>query len=147
MHYAGQADASKFSCISILITLSAMLGASLAYSLGQDINFDQLNYHAYVADAFWTNQAGHDVAPAQIIHSFFSPLIYLPFYFMMKHFSPDMVGTILGAIHGLNLWLVAVIAWIVTPALRCGTASDSRCSSCDFGRQPNGDLGSRHDIV
>ena len=102
----------------ILIMLSAMLGSSLAYSLGQDINFDQLNYHAYAADAFWTNRIDRDVAPAQIIHSFFSPLIYLPFYFMTKHFSPDMVGTILGAIHGLNLWLVAVIAWIVTPALR-----------------------------
>ena len=37
---------------------------------------------------------------------------------MMKYFPPDLVGTILGAIHGLNLWLVAVIAWIVTPALR-----------------------------
>ncbi len=98
--------------------LSAMLGASLAYSLGQDVNFDQLNYHAYVADAFWTNRAGRDVAPAQIIHSFFSPLVYLPFYFMIKHFSPDMVGTMLGAIHGLNLSLVAVITWIVTPALR-----------------------------
>jgi hypothetical protein len=102
----------------ILIMLSTMLGASLAYSLGQDINFDQLNYHAYVADAFWTNRAGRDVAPAQIIHSFFSPLIYLPFYLMIKYFSPDVVGTILGAGHGLNLWLVAVIAWIVTPTLR-----------------------------
>jgi Glycosyltransferase family 87 len=101
----------------MLIVLSAMLGASLAYSLGQDINFDQLNYHAYVADAFWSNRAGRDVAPGQILHSFFSPVIYLPFYFMVRYFPPGMVGTILGAIHGLNLWLVAVIASIVTPAL------------------------------
>ena len=62
---------------SMLIVLSAMLGSGLAYWLGQDMNFDQLNYHAYVADAFWTNQAGRDVAPGQIIHSFFSPVIYL----------------------------------------------------------------------
>ncbi len=34
----------------LLIALSSMLGARLAYSLGQDINLEQLNYHAYVAD-------------------------------------------------------------------------------------------------
>ena len=102
---------------SVLIVLSAMLGAGFAYRLGQDINFDQLNYHAYVADAFWTNRAGRDVAPGQILHSFFSPVIYLPFYFMVRYFPPGLVGAILGAIHGLNLWLVAVIAWIVTPTL------------------------------
>jgi len=101
----------------VLVVLSAILGAGLAYRLGQDVNFDQLNYHTYVAHAFWTNRAGKDVAPGQILHSFFSPVIYLPFYCMMRHFPPAMVGTILGAIHGLNLWLVAVIAWIVTPAL------------------------------
>src|SRR5271167_1615351 len=86
----------------LLIALSSMLGARLAYS----------------ADAFWMNRSSRDVAPGQILHSFFSPVIYLPFYFMLKQFSPDMAGTILGAIHGLNLWLVAVIAWIVTPAPR-----------------------------
>ena len=102
---------------SVLIVLSGMLGAGFAYRLGQDINFDQLNYHAYVADAFWTNRGGRDVAPGQILHSFFSPVIYLPFYFMVRYFPPTAVGTILGAIHGLNLWLVAVITWIVTPAL------------------------------
>ena len=102
---------------SILVVLSAIVGAGFAYRLGQDVNFDQLNYHAYVADAFWTNRAGRDVAPGQILHSFFSPVIYLPFYFMVRYFPPGMVGTILGAVHGLNLWLVAVIAWIVTPAL------------------------------
>lgn len=102
----------------VLVVLSAILGAGLAYRFGQDINFDQLNYHAYAAHAFWTNRASQDVAPGQILHSFFSPVIYLPFYFMMRHFPPAVVGTILGAIQGLNLWLVAVIAWCVTPALR-----------------------------
>ena len=103
--------------LSLLAVLCATLGAGFAHSLGQDVNFDQLNYHTYVADAFWTNRADRDVAPAQIIHSFFSPVIYLPFYFMVRYLPPDIVGTILGAIHGLNLWLVAVIAWILTPAL------------------------------
>jgi Glycosyltransferase family 87 len=100
-----------------LAVLSAMLGAGFAYRLGQDISFDQLNYHAYSADALWMNRYARDVAPGQIFHSFFNPLVYLPFYFMVKHFSPVLTGTILGAIHGLNWWLVVVIGWIVTRAL------------------------------
>ena len=104
---------------SVLIALSAILGAGIAYKLGQDVNFDQLNYHTYVAHAFWTNRGDRDVAPAQLLHSFVSPIVYLPFYSMVIHFPPRMVGMTLGAIHGINLWLVAVFAWFVTPTLAC----------------------------
>ena len=102
----------------MLAVLGALLGAGFSYRLGQDICFDQLNYHAYSAYALWMNRYSRDIAPGQIFHSFFNPVIYLPFYLMMKHLTPVMTGTILGALHGLNFWLVAVIAWIVTPALR-----------------------------
>ena len=130
----------------MLAVLGALLGAGFAYRLGQDICFDQLNYHAYSAYALWMNRYSRDIAPGQIFHSFFNPVIYLPFYLMMKHLTPVMTGTILGAIHGINLWLVAVIAWIATPALVDGTASHSRRSACRFGGQPNGDLGNRYNI-
>lgn len=63
----------------LLIVASATLGALFAYSRGQDINFDQLNYHHYIASAFLTGQLEQDVAPAQLVHSFFSPYAYVPF--------------------------------------------------------------------
>lgn len=101
--------------------LCIVLGGVLSFTRGQDINFDQLNYHTYSAYAYTTNRLGQDVAPAQVVHSFFSPLLYLPFYFMVTHLSPRLVGAGLGALHGLNLWLVFVIARIVTRALPAPT--------------------------
>ena len=102
----------------VLIVLCLGFGAAFAYWRGQDTNFDQLNYHYYVPYAFWADRLSQDVAPAQVIHSFFNPVLYFPFYFMVRHFSPPAVAMVLGAFHGLNFWLVAVIMWIVTPKLR-----------------------------
>lgn len=99
---------------AVIIVLCIVVGALLSFTHGQDISFDQLNYHYYSAYAYVTDRLGQDVAPAQVMHSFFSPLIYLPFYFMVRHFPPPAVGMALGAVHGLNLWLVFVIARIVT---------------------------------
>ena len=53
-------QSKQFLLHFVLVVLSAILGAGLAYRFGQDVNFDQLNYHAYVANAFWTNRAGRD---------------------------------------------------------------------------------------
>jgi uncharacterized integral membrane protein len=101
-----------------LIVLCLGFGAVFSYRRGQDINFDQLNYHYYVAHAFWADRLSQDVAPAQIIHSYFNPVLYFPFYFMVRHFPPPAVGMVLGSLHALNFWLVAIILWIVTPKLR-----------------------------
>jgi hypothetical protein len=97
-----------------LIALFVAAGAGFAYSRGQDINYDQLNYHYYIAYAFETGRALQNVAPSQVLHSFFNPIGYLAFYFMVRHLPPRAVGTILGAIQGINLWLVFCIALIVT---------------------------------
>jgi hypothetical protein len=103
---------------AVLIVLCLGSGAAFSYWRGQDINFDQLNYHYYIAHAFLADRLGRDVAPAQIIHSYFNPVVYFPFYFMVRHFPPPAVGMVLGALHALNFWLVAIILWIVTPKLR-----------------------------
>jgi hypothetical protein len=100
-----------------IIALCAAIGAILSFTRGQDICFDQLNYHYYSAYAYLTDRLGRDVAPAQVMHSYFSPLVYVPFYLMVRHFPPRAVGMALGALHGLNLWLVFVIARIVTRAM------------------------------
>ena len=100
-----------------IIVLCVVLGGALSFTRGQDINFDQLNYHYYSAYAYETHRLAQDVAPGQVMHSFFSPIVYLPFYFMVRNLSPHLVGVGLGALHGLNLWLAFIIAWIVARRL------------------------------
>ncbi len=100
----------------VIVGFMAFCGL-IAYSRGQDTNYDQLNYHYYSAYAFMTGRLTRDVAPSQIMHNYFSPFPYLPFYFMVRHLPPRVVGTLLGALHGLNLWLVFVIARIVSRPL------------------------------
>jgi hypothetical protein len=102
---------------AVIIALCVAFGAGIAYSRGQDIDFDQLNYHFYSVYAFVAHRIGQDVAPAQVMHSYFSPIVYLPFYAMVQWLPPRMVGLGLGALHGLNLWLVFIIARMVTPAI------------------------------
>jgi hypothetical protein len=102
---------------AVVIALCVAFGAGISYSQGQDINFDQMNYHYYAPFAYETQRLGLDVAPAQVMHSFFSPFVYLPFYYMVRTLPPRMVGLGLGAMHGLNLWLVFIIARIVARRL------------------------------
>jgi hypothetical protein len=100
-----------------IIALCIVIGAALSFTRGQDICFDQLNYHYYSAFAYLTGRLGQDVAPAQVMHSYFSPLVYVPFEVMVRHFRPPIVGMALGALHGLNVWLVFVIARIGTRSM------------------------------
>ncbi len=89
----------------------------LSFTRGQDINPDQSNYHYYNAFAYMTGRLDRDVAPGQLMHSYFSPFAYLPFYAMVRHLPPPWVGMGLGALHGLNLWLVFVIARLLARPL------------------------------
>jgi len=81
---------------------------------GQDVNFDQLNYHFYSAYALLYNRLTVDAAPAGLIHSYFNPLPYVPFYVFAGHLRPRLVIFLLGVWHGFNYWLVLLIAWQVS---------------------------------
>lgn len=118
---------AKLNAAAVMLCLVA--GAAFSYWRGQDINFDQLNYHYYIAHAFWTSRLDQDVAPSQVVHSFLNPIVYLPFYLMVRHFPPLLVGMVLGALHGLNLFLVGVIAWMVTPSLKPPQRITSICAA------------------
>jgi len=102
--------------IAALAVLSVVLGG--IHQTGQDVNFDQLNYHFYSAYAFLHDRMAIDAAPAGTLHSYFNPLPYLPFYWLVQHLPPRRAIFILGAWHGLNLWLVLLIAWQVTARMQ-----------------------------
>ncbi len=95
----------------------AMIAGGI-HQTGQDVNFDQLNYHFYSAYAFLHGRLAIDAAPAGTIHSYFNPLPYVPFYWLVQHLPPRRAIFILGAWHGLNFWLALLITWQMTAGVR-----------------------------
>lgn len=77
--------------------------------LGQDSNYDLLNYHLYTPFAFLNNKLEIDLAAAGG-HSYFNPFLDLPYYFLIYYFPPYIASFIMGCIHGLNFNLVLGIS-------------------------------------
>ena len=93
--------------------LVAALGG-LSLHLGQDLNFDLLNYHYYTGYAFLHGRTFHDIAPAGS-QSFQPPLVHAFHYLGIAHLPPRVFGFLLGAVHGLNLPLVFGLGLLVLP--------------------------------
>lgn len=91
----------------LLLTFGGFGALSLA--LGQDRNWDLLNYHYYNAWAVLNHRYGVDIAPAQL-QTFLNPALDLAIYGLMKGVSPRAGGFILGAVQGLNVVLCYAIA-------------------------------------
>ncbi|MBS0562152.1 MAG: DUF2029 domain-containing protein [Proteobacteria bacterium] len=102
---------------ALVLAVAMIAGALISLSRGQDTNFDQLNYHYYVSYAFETGALDRDVAPAQVLHSYLSPYVYLPFYQFVRSLPPRGVGLAMGALHGINVWLVIVLSGIAARGL------------------------------
>jgi hypothetical protein len=99
---------------SLLLLLFSVLGsAAYSYGRGQDLNWDQLNYHFYLPWALFHGRMQLDLAPAAI-QSYFNPTRYIPFYLLARNVTPVAVGLILGAAHGVNYWLVMLLGWRLT---------------------------------
>ncbi len=105
-----------------VIAISLTLGAVIAVNRGQDLNWDLLNYHYYNPFAFIHDRLAYDFAPGYI-QTYLNPLLDVGSYYLINHFSPIVVGAILGAIQGLNSWLVFEIARLVLRKRFSGTQS------------------------
>lgn len=79
-----------------------------AVSVGQDINFDSLNYHIYDAWAFLQGRSFTDLFPAGS-QSLVDPLINVPTYLLQAHASPHAAAFVIGLEQGLGPVLVMVI--------------------------------------
>lgn len=75
---------SLFANISILLFLILISGTISVFS-GLTIDWDFLNYHLYNPYAFLTGRIFTDLAPCGI-HSFFNPILDIPYYLMFKNF-------------------------------------------------------------
>lgn len=98
-----------------------LLGAVYAYTVGDDVNWDWRNYHAYNVWAAINHRDAIDVVPAGF-QTYFNPLIYYPIYALRQLLSPVWTGLIAGAVHGLNL----VAIYSLTRAL-LGNAANAAC--------------------
>jgi len=88
------------------IALGALLaGAIYTWFVGEDVNWDWLNYHEYNVWAVINDRYGIDALPPGF-QTYFNPTVYFPVYYL-RHLLPLPYGMmILGAVHGLNLLLI-----------------------------------------
>ncbi len=87
----------------LVILLSVVL---TVFALGKDLNWDQYNYHLYLAHAFLNERFHFDVMPAST-NTHLNPLPYLPFYWMaMANWHSFAVAGVIAAWHALNISIV-----------------------------------------
>lgn len=89
--------------------LSILLCGYISVALGQDANWDQLNYHFYNVHLLFNHRFDYDYLPAQI-QTFFNPIMHIPFYYFVWNLPPRVSGFLLGSVQGLNFFLVFLIA-------------------------------------
>lgn len=93
-----------------LITLLVVIvGTSVAQ--GKDLNWDQTNYHIYIAHA-WLNARLEQDFFAASIQSYLLPIAHLPFYWVATSDWHTALGTaILASIHACNVLIVHAVTW------------------------------------
>jgi len=84
---------------------------------GQDMNWDLRNYHYYTVYTWLHRPTNYDVAPAQV-QNWLNPLVYFPYYWLIRHCRPMVAGAIFGGVAGLNFVLVYALARLVVPRKR-----------------------------
>lgn len=97
-----------------LLAIAVLALGGLSLWLGQDVNFDLLNYHYYDGYAFLHDRLDRDIAPAGQ-QGFQAPLIHVLHYLGIAHLPPRLFGFLLGVVHGLNLPLVFLLGLTVLP--------------------------------
>ncbi len=99
-----------------MLPLSMLVCGWLSVWFGKELCWDLAHYHYYTPFAFLHSRQGIDFWPNSYIHQFINPTIDLLSYFLINSFTPRTAEFILGALHGINLWLAFLIARRYLPA-------------------------------
>jgi len=96
----------------------------IAYSLlclvwrtiaGRFLTWDHINYHLYVAHAWWHNRLPEELFAAGP-QSYLNPLPHLPFYAVFQTGAHSLVIALsMALLHSVNLWLLHFIACKLIP--------------------------------
>ena len=94
------------------------IGGCISLILGQDSNWDFLNYHFYNPYALCTGRVGYDFLAASI-QSYLSPFIEVPLYLLAMYFNnfPSLVVFIQGTYFGVLCFLVFILSLDVFKSL------------------------------
>ncbi len=95
--------------VPLLLVAGPLAFALLSVYLGQDAGWDLRNYHYYNPWAWLTGRLEFDVAPAHVA-TFYNPTLYFPYYGLVQVLPAMGVAAVIGAVQGLNLLLVYLVA-------------------------------------
>ncbi len=95
---------------SAVLLFSLLCCGFFSLWLGKELCWDLANYHYYNPYAFFHDRSHLDFWPTTFIHQYLNPLIDFLTYFLINDFSPRTTEFILGAIHGINYWLLFLMA-------------------------------------
>jgi glycosyltransferase involved in cell wall biosynthesis len=93
-----------------VLFFAVLFGAAIALMFGKEMNWDLANYHFYNPYVFLTKRFTQDLWPSSFVHHYFTPTADVLTYFLITHLPPWAATAMMGAIHGLNLWLLFCIA-------------------------------------
>ena len=101
--------------MALLILLMLLCGGE-GLLLGQDVNWDLLNYHLYNPYALLTGRFYTDLMPAGI-HTFFNPLLDVPVYLAVKYLNnfPKLVTFLFSSTAGIFIFFVYKTALLFFP--------------------------------
>ncbi|WP_137179526.1 hypothetical protein [Roseomonas sp. AR75] len=104
----------------LVILLLPVVFALLPWVLGKDNNVDLMHYHYYLPHAWLNGRFAHDLFPAGF-HTFFNPLVEVPFYWLNQRLPGVAVAGVFGALHGLGGVLIWALARrVLRPATLTG---------------------------
>jgi hypothetical protein len=98
------------------LVFSLVLFGCLSACMGKELCWDMANYHYYNPYAFFNGRRAIDFWPSSYIHQYFNPAIDFLSYFLVNHFSGRTAEFLLGAVHGINFWLLFLLASLFLPA-------------------------------
>lgn len=95
--------------INLLVPILSFIAFGfISIYLGQDLNWDLLNYHYYNGYSFLNNRMLFDYAPAYS-QTFLNPILDIPTYLLITYCKPILASFIVGGLHGLNFWILYII--------------------------------------
>ncbi len=96
---------SRRAEVALVWVCAALASLLYAFKKGQDINWDQLNYHIYSIYSLFNNRVDLDIIPSQL-QTWTNPFGALLPYFLIRNTSPVIASAILAATASLAVPLV-----------------------------------------
>lgn len=94
----------------IILTMAMVVSGLFSIAAGKELGWDLANYHYYHPYAILHGRSYFDFWPPSFVHQYINPTLDFLSYFLITYLSPSAVEFTLGAIHGINFWLLFVIA-------------------------------------